>query len=255
MEGHWVLKLVIFSCGNKQLQCVSGLKATRIYFPLSYEDCGTSEPSHPQVSSYSRPGLRGSCYGDGLCPWQEAATCEESGCPFKASAWKCHVCFLSHHWSEHVMGRAQSQEEGGAGIRGGVKCMLPIGVGQVMWTWAGMLDPVTGNRYSETKTQISQRPWWQDWANNKWTPGTPFSEFPLLWDNILLYCLSLSFQWLLHFRKGHLNQARENSPWFSPIQRCHPSRHWLSFPNRSILSSPTMKSRTQLPIMLGELWA
>lgn len=132
MEGHWVLKLVIFSCGNKQLQCVSGLKATRIYFPLSYEDCGTSEPSHPQVSSYSRPGLRGSCYGDGLCPWQEAATCEESGCPFKASAWKCHVCFLSHHWSEHVMGRAQSQEEGGAGKRGGVKCMLPIGVGQVM---------------------------------------------------------------------------------------------------------------------------
>lgn len=60
MEGHWVLKLVIFSCGDKQLQCVSGLKATHIYLPLSYEGCGTS--GHPQVSSCSRPRLRSSCY-------------------------------------------------------------------------------------------------------------------------------------------------------------------------------------------------
>lgn len=95
MEGHWVLKLVIFSCGNKQLQCVSSLKATRIHFPLSFEDCGTSGPGHPQVSSWSRPRLRSSGYGDGLLSRQKAATCKDSGNAFQVPACVCHACSLS----------------------------------------------------------------------------------------------------------------------------------------------------------------
>lgn len=42
LERWKVLKLVSLSCGNKQLQCVSGLRQ-HVYFPLPSEGCGTSD--------------------------------------------------------------------------------------------------------------------------------------------------------------------------------------------------------------------
>lgn len=139
--------------------------------------------------------------------------------------------------------------EGGVG-RGCGASITHRSRGQVMWSWAGVFNPTTGNRYLETKTQISPNPWWHYWATNKKTPGTLFFGFPLLRDNILHYGFSLSFLGLPPFRKGHLDHYREISQWLSPIHKGHPCRYPLSSLNGLTFFSPTLKIRTQLPIIL-----
>lgn len=132
MEGQRVLKLVIFSSGNKQPQSVSGLRQHTFISLCRRRAVGLLGPGHPQVSSPSRPRQRSSCYYNLCSPGRRQQLAREmwASRSFKVSVTMCPACSLTNRQS--LFGaRAPHMGGWGEGSRWEKQNTFPIKAGRV----------------------------------------------------------------------------------------------------------------------------